>query len=281
MKTKTTLGPGIHTGVPFSEYLAHPALSRSELLLLDRSPAHFQAREDVKKEETPALVLGSAIHTMLLEPHLFWGEYAEAPKVDRRTKAGKEAHAAFLEANAGKRVLTPDQLATCTGIAKAVASRPAVEPLLACKGQNEVTAIWTDETTGLELKARADRLIETRKGPLLLDLKTTQDASPLGFAKSIGRFKYHLQAALYLSGFAACGVEDARFGFLAFEKEPPYAAGVYVLGDESLEEGARTFRRLLETLRKCTEAGEWPDYAGTPQMIEMPKWAFTEEEDAA
>ena len=83
------------------QYHASEGISRSKLMLLDKSPYHFwyetMSGFAEKQESTPAMNIGSAFHTMLLEPAKFQMEFAVAPKVDRRTKQGKEDWEIFVE----------------------------------------------------------------------------------------------------------------------------------------------------------------------------------------
>ena len=89
------------------EYHADPAISKSDLDQIHRSPMHWQYRKTHPPEQTPALLVGSAVHKMILEPSGFADEFAVAPETDRRTKAGREAYQAFQESATGKTVITP------------------------------------------------------------------------------------------------------------------------------------------------------------------------------
>jgi hypothetical protein len=109
--------PGIYVSRELSneEYHADTsAISKSGLDLVHRSPAHYYAAKldpdrPAEKKDTPALRFGRAFHTLVLEPDLFFQEYAVLPeKVDRRTKAGKEAWAEFEAELGGREALTAE-----------------------------------------------------------------------------------------------------------------------------------------------------------------------------
>jgi len=90
--------PTISYDMPFSAYLELEAISKSELDHIHRTPAHFQwarANRDARRE-TPAMLLGRAVHAATFEPFHFANWYAAAPDVDRRTKAGKATYDEFL-----------------------------------------------------------------------------------------------------------------------------------------------------------------------------------------
>ena len=178
-------------------YHAHPAVSKSHLDLVARSPLHYWARYIDSKRElpepTPAMRIGTALHTLVLEQDQFEERYITAPQVDRRTKVGKEAWAEF-EAEAGDReLIAADDRAQISRMAEAVWAHPAAAALLHWEGKAETTHMWTDPATGLACKCRPDWL--TNDGRLIVDLKTTEDASPAGFRKSIGAFRYHVQSS--------------------------------------------------------------------------------------
>ena len=81
-------------------------LSYSSIKQFAKSPNHFLQYINREQETTPAMIKGSAFHVLTLEPDKFLDQYAIAPKVDRRTKAGKETWANFSSENEGKQILT-------------------------------------------------------------------------------------------------------------------------------------------------------------------------------
>jgi len=100
-----------------------------------------------------------------------------------------------------------------------------------------------------------------------MDLKSAVDASPHGFARAVATYKYHLQAAHYMHMFNV-----SRFVFIAVEKAPPYAHGIYTLDDASIEQGRIERRRALDGIAEHRERKEWPGYG--VQELSIPAWAF-------
>lgn len=72
------------------EYRAAPGISRSELFRLTQSPLHFKYYQEHPEPETAALKFGTAVHARILEPLKFRDDYESIPKLDRRTKEGRE-----------------------------------------------------------------------------------------------------------------------------------------------------------------------------------------------
>ena len=106
---KVVYRDGVHD-ITNDEYHAANGISRSRLMLLDKSPYHYWyevlSGEAEVRESTPAMLIGSLFHTLLLEPEKFDREYALMPKIDRRTKQGKEDYEAFVQEAQNKIILT-------------------------------------------------------------------------------------------------------------------------------------------------------------------------------
>lgn len=261
---------GTFTQLTNAEYHADPAVSKSHLDLVARSPRHYWHRylspDAAPPEPTLAMVLGSAVHTRVLEPHRYNVEYAVAPSVDRRTKAGKEIWEEFQAEAEGKTLLTSEQDQLAQAVAQAVFEHPAAALLLSKPGKAEQSYFWDDEDTGERCKCRPDWHSEC--GRLIVDLKTTEDASPAAFARSIHKFRYHVQAAWYLRGLSA-----EQFVFVAVEKQPPHLVGVYVATPEMVTAGQRVAARDLARLAECRAANQWPGYSDEITPIDLPRWS--------
>ena len=77
--------------MPSTVYRNHPAISRSQLSDLNRSPLHYWARHVdpdriIAEKYSPALKFGTAVHMAVLEPALFMQTYAEGPMAARSTR---------------------------------------------------------------------------------------------------------------------------------------------------------------------------------------------------
>lgn len=263
------------TDLSNAEYHSLPEVSKSQLDEMARSPAHFHARcieKLVAREETDAMRIGTALHTAVLEPERFVSDYVVRPKYDRRTKEGKLASDAFNREHADKTKLDDDDHALVLAMSHAIANHRAATLLFERSPLREVSYFWRDEDTGVECRCRPDAVLDG--GRVLVDLKTTEDASPRGFARSIANYGYHRQAAFYLDGVeAVTGVRPEAFVFVAVEKTAPYVVGVYALDIDSIELGRRSIRRDLEALAKCRATNKWPGYCDAIEMISAPAWA--------
>lgn len=257
--------------MPTSEYFAIKALSASGAKLLRRSAAHYLASTTSNREPTGAMKLGTLTHTLLFEPSAFEEEYAIAPMFDKRTNIGKKAALEFGEDNAGKKILDESELLRAKAISEAARGNPVVQEYFEKGGEAETVFQW--EQYGVPCKARMDFI----SGNTILDLKTCKDASPEGFAKQIGSFQYHMQAAFYLDGFRIATGNDAKFVFIAVESEAPYAVGIYEIDAASLASGGRAMRSAAETFKKAQlPQPDYPCYTTGIRTLAIPAWALNE-----
>lgn len=269
--------PRIERGMPAEAYHAHPALSASKLKAMRKSPAHCRYQLDHPKT-TEAMALGAMVHTILLEPLTFSDRYFVMPKCDRRTKEGKQRHEEATREACGKTVVEQADLDTASMMARAVADHASFPALLRNFGHNELSVFWRDDDTGLECKMRADRLVEVPGfGLVCVDLKTTTDASPEGFARAVNKFGYHIQAAFYLEGLARAGMSCERFVIIAVESDAPHCVAAYALDDDAMEQGRREVERLKRVYAECLRTGVWPAYSDRIESLSLPKWAINTE----
>lgn len=251
-------------------------IGKSGLDLIRKSPAHYWARyldpNREREEPTAALQLGTAVHHAVLEPHEFERRYQVLPEINKRTTAGKAEFEALMEhakAN-GITFLLEDDRTTCLRMRDAVHKHHAAKLLLA-EGVAEETVFWTDPETGAKCKCKRDWFSGTG---FITDLKTTTDASPEGFPKSVINYRYHVQSAFYYDGHRhAFGAPPEGFAFIAVEKEPPYAVGVYYMTETVYKLGRKEYLTDLETYTKCLASNEWPAYSNDFVPLELPTWA--------
>lgn len=277
------IGAGIHHGIPMADYLGNtcpgPSISRSGLWEIEtRSPAHYWAHSylnpnRVQDEDTDALRIGAAVHTLILEPDEWHERYlVRTESLDGRTKEGK-AWKAEAETS-GRKIVGYADWCMVRGVTAAVKEHPLARRAFEASAP-EVTLTLKDSETGVWLKARPDALPrDARRLPFSVQLKTTQDASPAAFAKSVWGYGYHLGAAMEIDMLAMLGWHDNPGALLiAVEKEPPYAVSLLRLSDEAVAWGRHQYRRALRRFADCLAAGKWPAYADTVTEIGLPEWA--------
>ena len=234
------------------EYDNIPALRRSHLWLMKKSPAHYKYAVENPEEPTPALLFGTAAHMAILEPERFKAEYTVMPKIDRRTKAGKEEYERLM--NSGKSFVSEDEMNDITEMKKAIMANELAARLL--EGEHEVSIQWKDPETGEECKCRPDVIGET----LIVDYKTTASCENGEFERSAKKYGYQLQAAMYREGLLQTRFKNYGFAFIAQEKKAPYAVRVYMCDEGWIDDGAVVYRELINLYHKCKTENNWPGY---------------------
>lgn len=273
---------GIIPNLPIERYHAHASsMSSTKLGQLEESPFNFWAL-NLKADRPPpppptdAQRAGSLMHCVTLEPRAVASRYVVRPAwVDGRKKDGK----AWIEDHTkpGVEVITEEELEVALQQREALLAVPELEALLADDAPDtwsELSCFWTHPGTGIRCRCRPDRMQLLSDGRWLLgDLKSTRDVAPGEFAKSVGNFGYHRQAAHYIDGVeAATGREVAAFLFGAVSKVYPWLAVPYLLDDEALLRGRLRRDELLRLAADCAQRGSWPAYGDGPLVISLPRW---------
>jgi exodeoxyribonuclease VIII len=271
--------PGVYHDVPMSEYGSWDAANYSTLKKFDRSAAHAREMMVNPPDQTPAMRLGSAVHTAVLENELFKKEYVVAPKVDRRFKKDKIVWEKFLNDNKDREVLTGQEFEQCTFMSASARSNPLVQEILAEKGFTEMSFVWHDKDTGILCKGRVDRFGRLWGNSIIADLKTTENASEDSWKREVVKYQYHAQSAFYLDGLDTIApVVDRKFLWIALEKTAPYAVALYEPDAATIDKGRRMYRKYLRMWGICQESGIWPGYAPGIQPLLLPDWALRQEE---
>ncbi len=248
--------------------------STSSRLLSNRTPAHFQYQREHGQQHRTAFDLGSAFHLDVL------GKGADLVVIDAddyRSKTAREERDAAREA--GKTPLLRDQAEQVERMAAAVRAHPVAGKLFArtdCRP--EVTFVGRDPETGVLCKARTDWLLPVVDGQPIrfVDLKSGEDASPAGMAKSMTNFSYGQQFDFYgdVIRWALELPDDYPvIGTLVFcEKEPPHLVGIGQPDEETLAWAHEDNRRARHTYARCTETGQWPGHDDAVVPLSLPGW---------
>jgi exodeoxyribonuclease VIII len=187
-----------------------------------------------------------------------------------------ELKAEWLKNNGHRNVLEPEQWDQLMNMRDAVHAHPIALALLTGKpGVAERSVYWVDEATGELCRCRPDFW---REDDIVVDLKTTEDASAEGFSKSIANWSYDTQDAFYRDGCAAVGRPLRAFVFLAVEKSArvvegqPLGVAVYQLDEAGRELGRAKYRQDLATYAECKRTNKWPCYSDKLETISLPAW---------
>jgi exodeoxyribonuclease VIII len=273
-------------------------VSNSGMKVIDtRSPAHFAhwVADPEAGIETPALRFGKALHCAVLEPHVFDRDYCILPAgaPDRPTAAmlgaknpspsslARQTWWSDWEAvHGGQTILTAADYDRIRGMADSAHRNPITAGLIA-GGKREVTLRWVEfvdlpdgRVVPVQCKARVDNWLEELA--MFVDVKSTADASPEAFGRSVASYRYHVQHCHYGEGAKACGIPLDHFAFLAIESEPPYVCEPYIIDPAAEERGYQLRDRAMQKQAQCLADGRWPGYSDgtTINSLTLPGWAF-------
>lgn len=253
-------------------YHAHPALSSHGLKTLLKSPQHFYSHYVLKedREQTPAMKMGSLLHSAILEPDDFRKHFRVPPKCDKRTKEGKAVWEAFtVSLLPNQTVITEDEAKTLHGVSHAILKHPLAHKMLQ-GGHAERSGYTTLDD--LSVKFRADY---AHDDGFIIDLKFVHDASYSEFQRTIVKYGYDVQAAWYRRmGSELWGhkEDEIAFSWIAIEKTPPFALAVYNADNAILRKGHGDYTRALEIYRRCHKDNTWPGYGDEAQLMTLPRW---------
>lgn len=238
------------------QYRTAPGVNKSTLWNLRKSPAYYKWCLEHPQEDTAAFKFGRAVHAAILTPAAYKRDFAIIPAgIDRRTKAGKEEYQAFIEASAGKEIITAEDAETVAGIVRAFKKNPDAVALL--KGtKREKPLFWTDDND-VDCKCRVDAF----KSGIMVDLKTAADAETDTFCREAIRYGYDVQAAHYIDGYQH-KVSSVRpdWYFIVIEKAEPYSINILKADIGFLDYGYMRRLELIEKLKTCTESNSFPGY---------------------
>lgn len=285
--------PGLYPDVPMSEYHSWDALSNSQLSRLEQSPRHLKTYLEEKQEETRAMKLGRMIHSSVLEPDVFQeryvvlgqceGEKADGDRCSNNAKVIRpEGQYCGIHDPGGDDLdvecVKDDDYKIAEGIRNSIENSDSCMSMLSGSGKVELSIVWEDSLTGVTCKARMDRYSPEIPGGAIVDLKTTNDASPRNFSRKIFNFGYHRQAIFYLRGAKELGYDISNFVILAAEKSPPYAVQPYRFQTDELQTDdiRQQVNELLKLYSECRKQEKWPAYPDKVQDISIPGWAWNQ-----
>ena len=258
-------------GITNAEYHGSGELSRSTAWsLLQSCPAKVRYDMNNPKPSSPALVIGSGFHTATLEPEKLDDEFAVKPsEIDGqgpRTKHYKESFELMQKSEPDKQWLAPADYDLILEMAGSALDNPVLRHYMADINK-VVEGTGYFEMEGAKCKVRPDLYIPG--AGVVIDLKSTQDASNRGFTKSVRQFGYLFQACWYMHALRLLGEKPKQFVFIAVEKTAPYATAAYTIKESDINKQFSNMERACQLWASCQSSGIWPGYSDMVETLDL------------
>jgi hypothetical protein len=248
----------IERDMPEAVYHRRPELSQSQAKTVLECPARYLWEFDNPATPTDAMVLGSAVHSLVLGgPSVI--------EVQADSWRSKDAREARIEADSNGMIplLSKDYEKAVT------MADAAMDTRMFDDGETELSLVHGD------LRGRVDLL----NGSLIVDLKTTVSADPERFGRTAVDYGYHMQAAWYIDLVRALDLARApQFVFVLVEKTAPYLTSIVELDDDAIRIGRERNAAAIEIWRECQTLDDWPGYGSTLHTVSLPQWAVVQHE---
>tara|TARA_R100001530_G_scaffold118138_1_gene85281 strand:- start:435 stop:1145 length:711 start_codon:yes stop_codon:yes gene_type:complete len=214
-------------------------LSYSALSQFSKSPNHLLSYWQQDFEPTSAMLYGSLVHKMILQPESFSDDYV----VFEGTRRGNVWNE-FKALNDSKTIVTAKEYNHALKTFNRAKENKVFRELLMQTTQAEKHIEW--KYNGIKYHGFCDMVGDN----FIADIKTCQDAGDK-FARDLRYNDYSLQATMYLTG-----LPKENYYIIAVEKSEPYNVQVYKIGDQLLSNANKRYYNLNE---------QYKNWDGSPQ----------------
>jgi hypothetical protein len=254
-------------------------LSYSSISAFKNSPRKFIDYKTGVKDETDAMLYGSMLHCLVLEPDDFFNRYHIIEDLDicnqiggakpRATKVYKEWYQTAIQEAGEKQIVETNDYHAAKIAAANVTNNRASAKILSMADQREKPLDW--EFKNFKFKG----FIDGDGEKIIFDLKSCPDASPQKFQREIMNRGYYMQAAMYLCGLGQ--VKDCYI--IAVDKQG--GVSTHKLESKLIEHGATEYNEILDKFNHCilTDAFDQSHDFHSPRhdgvfICERPNWMY-------
>lgn len=223
------------------ENLQERPLSYSSLKEFAKSPRHYVDYLRKERKSTPAMVFGSLVHCLLLQPNEVSKQFFLMPNIDRRTKEGKAAYEEAMVKSQGKEIITEEQYNEADNLVNKVVSEEHIAN--AIQGCNKFEKEWRADINGLPFRG----FFDGEADDYILEIKTTTDASPKTIISDFYNRQYHIQAGLYTH------VSSKPIKYLIIETTSPYNVMLADVDTAFTDFGLKQAVEQIERFKTCME----------------------------
>lgn len=257
------------------------AVHSSTLKHMIKSPHAYYRSLFFPRPATPAVNFGSLAHKAILEGKHFLEDYIVEPVFSGYTKDGvytTSANATSVKAakqqwyaslRPEQKVVTQSDYDELGFMMDSLVNHKFVREVFK-DGKTEVRGQYKHKTD-IGVAFANDFL--SFDAETWVDLKTTTDSSHDAFRKSIEKFRYDLQFAIYDEGNEKVFGKRAKFPvWIAIENQEPFECRVHFVDDFYKQTGQYEFNRCMSELKRCLTENEWPQAQAQIESVEPTSW---------
>ena len=273
---------------PMADYINRKGMNASVLKNARKSMKAFKRAREEKTEPTDAMILGSGIHALLLEPEEFGRQFVVMPdfakdpnnvkadgsqSLSAGTKFVKEAKARFAEENEGRTVIPKSKYYDALQCVEALQQHHSAGPIIR-ESVKEVTI--TGEILGIQCKARLDFISERFWG----DVKTTTNAGVHAFGRQFANLNYAFQFAFYRRLIWQQVGKHIPALCIAQETSGDFDTVVYEVPTQVLDNADGWIDDAILKYKKAKRDDQWPGIDGGEDFVTLysPNWSMEEVE---
>lgn len=263
---------GIRPDIDHEWYHRIDARSNSELSRSGSPRAVLAFWAGYGNGTTDNMRLGTAVHELLLTPGRieFNTDWPVNPKTGKGYGGDTAKVRDWMETvkHDGGYPIAPDALEEARVMVERFRTHPSVRALLDAGGLPEQTLLWNDSALGetVACKAKPDLYIP---GFGLVDFKTTgdDDLSDRTWPWTMWKWRYHVQAAHYLRGAKACGLDAPAFFHAVIQKGPPFEVAVFKVDSTAIGHGEQDRQFGLNAVQNVlvNDAHDW----ALPEIVDI------------
>jgi hypothetical protein len=239
-------------------------LSASRMKSAITSMYHFANYKGLGKKKF--FDIGSAFELYLTDRKEFMNcvhVYSESQRPEKQFTMGSAINKKWLERLQEQHeiVLTDSEYGMIKKMDEACRKNKTIINLVEA-GEFQISVFWEDEN-GLKVKTRPDiTIFLDDKHVILIDIKTTQDASPVGFSSQCRNLNYPFQAIMQIKGLEAAGYFVENYYYLAVEKGDLPLAQLYEFMFEDQTPLRIAYDSISKKIKNWQETGYAPGYEG-------------------
>lgn len=251
-----------------SDYAELEGINFSSFKHFFNSPSYFRWASQQVNEETDDLIIGSAVHTAVLQPDKFKQKYCVAPKLDRRKTEHKLIWNEFVESNKHKIALTAEMMDVVVGCTSAIRDNKYFKSIF--NPNHLIEAGGNAELFGSVIKGRIDYYNPELN--VIFDIKTCSIVPNINKMRKQAEDRMHYMQGFFYRHIIAENFKlrtppDVVFGYV--NKKSPNQVGLLQFHDLYFQKAAIELEPQLMRFENCKASGVWPesDASVNPQVV--------------